>query len=41
MEELKKTSRKEVVEQKLIAKSANAQFESLKTSWTHISFLIL
>ncbi|WP_027387263.1 2TM domain-containing protein [Chryseobacterium gregarium] len=30
MEELKKTSRKEVVEQKLIAKSANAQFESLK-----------
>ncbi|MBB6371306.1 2TM domain-containing protein [Chryseobacterium shigense] len=30
MEELKKTSRKEVVEQKLIATSANAQFESLK-----------
>ena len=30
MVELKKTSRKEVVEQKLIAKSANAQFESLK-----------
>lgn len=30
MLELKKTSRKEVVEQKLIAKSANAQFESLK-----------
>ncbi|WES96388.1 2TM domain-containing protein [Chryseobacterium arthrosphaerae] len=30
MEELKKVSRKEVVEQKLIAKSANAQFESLK-----------
>lgn len=30
MEELKKNSRKEVVEQKLIAKSANAQFESLK-----------
>ena len=30
MEELKKTSKKEVVEQKLIAKSANAQFESLK-----------
>ncbi|MCX8522620.1 2TM domain-containing protein [Chryseobacterium formosus] len=30
MDELKKTSRKEVVEQKLIAKSANAQFESLK-----------
>ena len=30
MEELKKSSRKEVVEQKLIAKSANAQFESLK-----------
>ncbi|WP_238555383.1 histidine kinase [Chryseobacterium sp. P1-3] len=30
MEELRKTSRKEVVEQKLIAKSANAQFESLK-----------
>lgn len=30
MEELKKTSRKEVVEQKLIAKSANAQFETLK-----------
>ena len=30
MEELKKTSRKEVVEQKIIAKSANAQFESLK-----------
>ncbi|WP_106917816.1 2TM domain-containing protein [Chryseobacterium aurantiacum] len=30
MEELKKTSRKEVVQQKLIAKSANAQFESLK-----------
>lgn len=30
MQELKKTSRKEVVEQKLIAKSANAQFESLK-----------
>jgi two-component system LytT family sensor kinase len=30
MEELKKNSRKEVVEQKLIATSANAQFESLK-----------
>lgn len=30
MVELKKTSRKEVVEQKLIATSANAQFESLK-----------
>ena len=30
MEEWKKSSRKEVVEQKLIAKSANAQFESLK-----------
>jgi len=30
MNELKKTTRKEVVEQKLIAKSANAQFESLK-----------
>lgn len=30
MDELKKTSRKEVVEQKLIAKSANAQFETLK-----------
>ena len=30
VEELKKVSRKEVVEQKLIAKSANAQFESLK-----------
>jgi len=30
MSELSKTSRKEVVEQKLIAKSANAQFESLK-----------
>lgn len=30
MEELKKTSRKEIVEQKLIATSANAQFESLK-----------
>ncbi|WP_045492101.1 2TM domain-containing protein [Chryseobacterium sp. StRB126] len=30
MQELKKNSRKEVVEQKLIAKSANAQFESLK-----------
>ncbi len=30
MEELRKSSRKEVVEQKLIAKSANAQFESLK-----------
>ena len=30
MEELRKTSKKEVVEQKLIAKSANAQFESLK-----------
>lgn len=30
MEELKKTSKKEVVEQKLIAKSAHAQFESLK-----------
>lgn len=30
MEELKKSSKKEVVEQKLIAKSANAQFESLK-----------
>jgi len=30
MEELKKTSKKEVVEQKLIARSANAQFESLK-----------
>lgn len=30
MEELKKNSKKEVVEQKLIAKSANAQFESLK-----------
>ncbi len=30
MDELKKTSRKEVVEQKIIAKSANAQFESLK-----------
>lgn len=30
VEEWKKSSRKEVVEQKLIAKSANAQFESLK-----------
>ncbi len=30
MEELKKNTRKEVVEQKLIARSANAQFESLK-----------
>ncbi|OBW42883.1 Sensor histidine kinase YpdA [Chryseobacterium sp. MOF25P] len=30
MEELKKANKKEVVEQKLIAKSANAQFESLK-----------
>ena len=30
MEEWKKSSKKEVVEQKLIAKSANAQFESLK-----------
>lgn len=30
MEELKKTSKKEVVEQKLIATSANAQFETLK-----------
>lgn len=30
MDELKKTTRKEVVEQKIIAKSANAQFESLK-----------
>ena len=30
MEAWKKTTRKEVVEQKLIAKSANAQFESLK-----------
>ena len=30
MEELKKNTKKEVVEQKLIAKSANAQFESLK-----------
>lgn len=30
VEELRKTSKKEVVEQKLIAKSANAQFESLK-----------
>lgn len=30
IEEWKKSSRKEVVEQKLIAKSANAQFESLK-----------
>ena len=30
MLELKKNSKKEVVEQKLIAKSANAQFESLK-----------
>lgn len=30
MEEWKKSARKEVVEQKLIAKSANAQFESLK-----------
>lgn len=30
MEEWKKATRKEVVEQKLIAKSANAQFESLK-----------
>lgn len=30
MQELKKASKKEVVEQKLIAKSANAQFESLK-----------
>ena len=30
MEELKKNPKKEVVEQKLIAKSANAQFESLK-----------
>ena len=30
MDEWKKSSRKEVVEQKLIAKSANAQFESLK-----------
>lgn len=30
IEELKKNTKKEVVEQKLIAKSANAQFESLK-----------
>jgi two-component system LytT family sensor kinase len=30
MDEWKKSSKKEVVEQKLIAKSANAQFESLK-----------
>ncbi|MCC2591150.1 2TM domain-containing protein [Chryseobacterium sp. MFBS3-17] len=30
MEEWKRSSRKEVVEQKLIARSANAQFESLK-----------
>ena len=30
MEELKKNTKKEVVEQKLIARSANAQFESLK-----------
>lgn len=30
MEEWKKSSKKEVVEQKLIAKSANAQFETLK-----------
>lgn len=30
IEEWKKASRKEIVEQKLIAKSANAQFESLK-----------
>ncbi len=30
MEELQKNTKKEVVEQKLIAKSANAQFESLK-----------
>ena len=30
MEEWKKSTRKEVVEQKIIAKSANAQFESLK-----------
>lgn len=30
MEELKKATKQEVVEQKLIAKSANAQFESLK-----------
>lgn len=30
MEELRKNTKKEVVEQKLIAKSANAQFESLK-----------
>ncbi len=30
MEEWKKTAKREVVEQKLIAKSANAQFESLK-----------
>lgn len=30
MEEWKKSSKKEVVEQKIIAKSANAQFESLK-----------
>lgn len=30
MEEWKKSTRKEIVEQKLIAKSANAQFESLK-----------
>lgn len=30
MEELKKNTRKEVVEQKIIARSANAQFESLK-----------
>lgn len=30
MQELKKSTKKEVVEQKLIAKSANAQFESLK-----------
>lgn len=30
MEEWKKSTRKEVVEQKLIARSANAQFESLK-----------
>lgn len=30
MDELKRNTRKEVVEQKIIAKSANAQFESLK-----------
>lgn len=30
IEEIKKTTKKEVVEQKIIAKSANAQFESLK-----------